>query len=56
MEHTQNYIHWIRSKVGHKKIILVFAGGCIRNDLRNDFKITEKENSQHANTTRYARI
>ena len=23
MEHTQNYIQWIRSKVGHEKIILV---------------------------------
>ena len=32
MEHTQNYIQWIRSKVGHEKIILVFAGGCIRNE------------------------
>ena len=32
MEYTQNYIQWIRSKVGHEKIILVFAGGCIRND------------------------
>lgn len=32
MEHIQNYIQWIRSKVGHEKIILVFAGGCIRND------------------------
>lgn len=32
MEHTPNYIQWIRSKVGHEKIILVFAGGCIRNE------------------------
>ena len=32
MEYTQNYIQWIRSKAGHEKIILVFAGECIRND------------------------
>ena len=25
----KNYIKWIRSKVGHDKIILTFAGGCI---------------------------
>ena len=24
-----NYIHWLRSKVGHEKVILVFAGGCV---------------------------
>lgn len=24
-----NYISWIRSKVGHEKVILVFAGGCL---------------------------
>lgn len=29
---NQNYIKWIRSKVGHEKIILVFAGGCIFNE------------------------
>ena len=29
---TQNYIQWIRNKVGHEKIILVFAGGCVFND------------------------
>lgn len=28
----QNYIQWIRSKVGHDKIILTFAGGCIFDD------------------------
>lgn len=28
MEH-KNYIGWLRSKVGHEKIILVFAGGCL---------------------------
>lgn len=28
----KNYIKWIRSKVGHEKIILVFAGGCIFNE------------------------
>ena len=32
MESTKNYIQWLRGKVGHEKIILVFAGGCIRND------------------------
>lgn len=32
MENTPNYIQWLRSKVGHEKVILVFAGGCIRND------------------------
>ena len=26
---SKNYIEWIRSKVGHAKIILIFAGGCI---------------------------
>lgn len=31
MNDKKNYIRWIRSKVGHKKIILVFAGGCIFN-------------------------
>ena len=29
---SQNYIQWLRSKVGHEKIILVFAGGCIFNE------------------------
>ncbi len=28
----KNYIQWIRSKVGHEKVILIFAGGCIFND------------------------
>jgi mutator protein MutT len=32
MENNKNYIKWIRSKVGHEKIILVFAGGCIFNE------------------------
>ena len=32
MNDNQNYIQWIRSKVGHDKIILVFAGGCIINE------------------------
>lgn len=27
-----DYISWIRSKVGHDRIILVFAGGCLFND------------------------
>ena len=26
---SKDYIRWIRSKVGHEKIILVFAGGCV---------------------------
>lgn len=29
---NRNYIKWIRSKVGHERIILVFAGGCIFNE------------------------
>ncbi|WP_022761081.1 NUDIX hydrolase [Butyrivibrio sp. AD3002] len=29
---SHNYIGWLRSKVGHEKIMLVFAGGCIFND------------------------
>jgi len=32
MKGTPNYIEWIRSKVGHDRIILVFAGGYIRNE------------------------
>ena len=32
MENQQNYIKWLRSKVGHKKIILIFAGGCVFNE------------------------
>lgn len=32
LENKHNYINWIRSKVGHEKIILVFAGGCIFNE------------------------
>ena len=31
MDH-RDYIHWLRSKVGHERIILVFAGGCIFNE------------------------
>ena len=26
---SKNYIRWLRSKVGHEKIILVFSGGCV---------------------------
>ena len=29
---NKNYIQWIRSKVGHEKIMLVHAGGCILNE------------------------
>ena len=32
MNDKKNYIQWIRSKVGHEKIILVFAGGYILNE------------------------
>lgn len=28
----KNYIGWLRSKVGHEKVILVFAGGCLFDD------------------------
>ena len=31
MKHP-DYIKWIRSRVGHEKIMLVHAGGCIFND------------------------
>ena len=27
-----DYINWLRNKVGHEKVILVFAGGCLFND------------------------
>ena len=29
---SKDYIKWIRKKVGHSKIMLVHAGGCIFND------------------------
>lgn len=29
---AKDYIRWIRSKVGHEKILLTFAGGCIFSD------------------------
>ncbi|MBP3195639.1 MAG: NUDIX domain-containing protein [Butyrivibrio sp.] len=32
MDDSKNYIGWLRSKVGHEKIMLVFAGGCIFNE------------------------
>lgn len=32
MKNQQNYIKWLRSKVGHEKIILIFAGGCVFNE------------------------
>ena len=28
----KNYIKWIRSKVGHERVMLVHAGGCIFNE------------------------
>ena len=32
MTAAKDYIRWIRTKIGHEKIILVFAGGCIFNE------------------------
>ena len=32
MGSAKDYIRWIRGKVGHEKIILTYAGGCIFND------------------------
>lgn len=29
---NKDYIKWIRSKVGHEKVILIFSGGCVFND------------------------
>ena len=29
---AKDYIRWLRSKVGHEKVILVFAGGCVFDD------------------------
>ena len=29
---SKDYIRWLRSKVGHEKVILVFAGGCVFDD------------------------
>lgn len=26
---SKDYIKWLRSKVGHEKVILVFSGGCV---------------------------
>lgn len=34
MNNAPNYIQWIRSKVGHHQIILIFAGGCIFNEKK----------------------
>lgn len=28
----KDYIKWLRSKVGHEKVILVFSGGCLFDD------------------------
>lgn len=28
----KNYIRWLRDKVGHEKVMLMFAGGCLLND------------------------
>jgi len=32
MNTPKNYIRWIRERIGHEKIILTFAGGCIFNE------------------------
>ncbi len=32
MENIKNYMKWLRGFVGHKKIMLVHAGGCIFNE------------------------
>lgn len=32
MGNDKNYVQWLRSKVQHEKVILVFAGGCIFDD------------------------
>lgn len=32
MEQSRDYIRWLRSRVGHEKVILVFAGGCMFNE------------------------
>lgn len=32
MGKRKDYIKWIREKVGHEKVILLFAGGCVFND------------------------
>lgn len=32
MDSRHNYIKWLRSKVGHDRVILIFAGGCIFNN------------------------
>ena len=29
---SKDYIRWLRSKVGHEKVILIFAGGCVFDD------------------------
>ena len=46
----KDYIKWIRSKVGHERIILSFAGGCVFNDKgevllgrRADYKVQKAE-------------
>ncbi|MBR2409935.1 MAG: NUDIX hydrolase [Lachnospiraceae bacterium] len=32
MGQSRDYIRWLRGKVGHEKVILVFAGGCMFNE------------------------
>ena len=31
MMEKKNYIRWLREKVGHEKVSLLFSGGCLRN-------------------------
>lgn len=44
MGNEKNYIKWLRSKVGHEKIILNFAGGCIFNE-RGEVLLQRRGNS-----------
>lgn len=32
MADQKNYIRWLREKVGHEKVILLFSGGCLLNE------------------------
>ena len=32
MADKKNYIRWLREKVGHEKVILLFSGGCLLNE------------------------
>lgn len=45
MEEQRNYIKWLRSKVGHEKCILVFAGGCVFNE-KGEVLLQKRADSQ----------